>query len=93
MMDRETIQAISDMIKENLQPINEKLELMESDIKSLKNNVGVLGVKHDSASRKLEEINLQVATIDYKLNRLIVKNEDEHETLIAVLQQHNFIPQ
>ena len=61
-----------------LTPINLKLEKLESEIAD---------IKHDVADNKKEISNLRL-----EMNRGFRKNNDEIQTLVAVLEAKNILP-
>ena len=67
-----------DAMKTLLTPINLKLEKLESEIAD---------IKHDVADNKKEISNLRL-----EMNRGFRKNNDEIQTLVAVLEAKNILP-
>ena len=67
-----------DAIRDLLTPINLKLEKLENEIAD---------IKHDVADNKKEISNLRL-----EVNRGFRKNNDEIQTLVAVLEAKNILP-
>ena len=67
-----------DAMRALLTPINLKLEKLESEIAD---------IKHDVADNKKEISNLRL-----EMNRGFRKNNDEIQTLVAVLEAKNILP-
>ena len=67
-----------DAMRDLLTPINLKLEKLENEIAD---------IKHDVADNKKEISNLRLA-----VNRGCRKNNDEIQTLVAVLEAKNILP-
>ena len=67
-----------DAMRALLTPINLKLEKLESEIAD---------IKHDVADNKKEISNLRL-----EVNRGFRKNNDEIQTLVAVLEAKNILP-
>mgnify|MGYP001033625759 CR=1 FL=1 len=67
-----------DAMRALLTPINLKLEKLESEIAD---------IKHDVADNKKEISNLRL-----EMNRGFRKNNDEIQTLVAVLDAKNILP-
>ena len=73
-----TDNEILDAMRALLTPINLKLEKLESEIAD---------IKHDVADNKKEISNLRL-----EMNRGFRKNNDEIQTLVAVLEAKNILP-
>ena len=67
-----------DAMRALLTPINNKIEKLESEIAD---------IKHDVADNKKEISNLRL-----EMNRGFRKNNDEIQTLVAVLEAKNILP-
>ena len=67
-----------DAMRDLLTPINLKLEKLENEIAD---------IKHDVADNKKEISNLRL-----EVNRGFRKNNDEIQTLVAVLEAKNILP-
>ena len=67
-----------DAMRDLLTPINLKLEKLENEIAD---------IKHDVADNKKEISNLRL-----EMNRGFRKNNDEIQTLVAVLEAKNILP-
>lgn len=72
------LQAIGALLDTKLQPINDRLETLE--------------IKHDVTSRKLDDINFRLASLEYTSKKEFSKISDEIDTLIAVLEAKDILP-
>lgn len=78
-MDNEKLlQAISDMMDKKLEPINNRLDIIE--------------LKQDRTSKKLEDLRLDVSIAERDIRRSIHELKDEMETVIEVLKMNEMIP-
>lgn len=77
-LTNEDLQAIASLMDEKLKPINEKLEILE--------------IKQDVTSRKLEDINFRLTSLEYTNKKEFAKINDEVDTLIAVLEAKDILP-
>ena len=78
-MDNEKLlQAISDMMDKKLEPINNRLDIIE--------------LKQDRTSKKLEDLRLDVAVAERDIRRDIHELKDEMETVIEVLKMNEMLP-
>lgn len=74
----EDLQAISELMDKKLQPISDKLQTLE--------------IKQDVTSRKLEDINFRLTSLEYTAKKEFAKVNDEIDTLIAVLEAKDILP-
>ncbi len=81
MTDNEMLEAMRDL----LSPINIRLENMEHEISGVNHEIS--GVKHEIAGIK-HEIN----SLRLEMNRGFRKNNDEIQTLVAVLEAKGILP-
>ena len=78
-MDNEKLlQAISDMMDKKLEPINNRLDILE--------------LKQDRTSKKLEDLRLDIAIAERDIRRDIHELKDEMETVIEVLKMNELLP-
>lgn len=78
-MDNEKLlQAISDMMDKKLEPINNRLDIME--------------LKQERTSKKLDDLRLDVAIAERDIRRDIHELKDEMETVIEVLRMNEMLP-
>lgn len=61
------LQAIASLMDEKLKPVNNKLEILE--------------IKQDVTSRKLEDINFRLTSLEYTAKKEFTKFDDELDTL------------
>ena len=81
MTDNEMLDAMKTL----LTPINLKLEKIEHEIADIMHEIA--DVKHDVADNKKEISNLRL-----EMKRVVRKNNDEIQTLVAVLEAKNILP-
>lgn len=81
MTDNEMLDAIKTL----LTPINLKLEKMDNRLDNLEREIA--DVKHEIANNKAEISNLRM-----EMNRGFRKNNDEIQTLVAVLHAKDIMP-
>lgn len=78
-MDNEKLlQAISEMMDKKLEPINNRLDIIE--------------LKQDRTAKKLEDLRIDVAVAERDIRRDIHELKDEMETVIEVLKMNEMIP-
>ncbi len=78
MDDEKLLNAISDMIDKKLEPINDRLNIIE--------------LKQDRTAKKLEDLRLDVAIAERDIRRDIHELKDEMETVIEVLKMNELLP-
>jgi len=83
---------IRGVIKEELEPINKRLDLLD-------NRMGTLEVKHDITNKRIEELSLKVEGLELNLKMTNHSNKkefarihDAQETLIAVMEAKGILP-
>ncbi len=81
MTDNEMLEAMRDL----LAPINIRLEKMEHEISGIKHEIS--GIKHEISGAKHE-----VNSLRLEMNRGFRKNNDEIQTLVAVLEAKGILP-
>jgi len=69
---------IRGIIKEELEPINDRL--------------GILEIKHDMTHRKLENVEFSMRSMEHTFKKDIHKLQDAQETLIAVMEAKGILP-
>lgn len=80
-----TDQEIIDNMRLLLHPINKKLEIMENHMTEIEHKMA--GIEHEISGIKYEMSNLKL-----EMHRGFRKNDDEIETLIAVLEAKGILP-
>ena len=87
-LSNEDLQALSDMIdkklKSELQPIKGKLDKMDQ-------RIDVIEFKQDRASKKLDDLQLDVKLSERDIRRDIHTLRDEMDTVIELLKIHDII--
>ena len=81
MTDNEMLDAMKTL----LTPINIKLEKIEHEIADVRHEIA--DIKHDVAENKKE-----ISSLRLEVNRGFRKNNDEIQTLVAVLEAKNILP-
>ena len=86
--------------KEILNLILEKVSNLESDMKMVNNQLDkmdsrfdAIELKQDRTSKKLDDLQLDVKIAERDIRRDIHSLNDQMETVIEVLKQHELIPQ
>ena len=78
-MDNEKLlQAISDMMDKKLEPIINRLDVLEH--------------KQTRTEKKVDNLRIDVAVAERDIRRDIMELKDEMETVIEVLKMHDMIP-
>ncbi len=77
-LTKEDLNAISQLMDEKLKPINDRLDIIE--------------LKQDRTSKKLDDLQLDVKIAERDIRRDIHKLNDEMETVVEILKQHELIP-
>lgn len=99
----EDLQAFSALIDnkldEKLKPISDRLgsmevriESMDSRLESVETKVETLEIKQDVTTRKLEDINFRLTSLEYNNKKEFSKLNDEVETLIVVMKAKDILP-
>ncbi|WP_368272016.1 hypothetical protein [Enterocloster lavalensis] len=78
MDNNELLQAIREVVKEELKPITEKLEILE--------------IKQEVTQNKIDNLTFRVATIEHNQNKEFKKLNDEVDTLIEVMEAKGVLP-
>lgn len=78
MDNNELLQAIREVVKEELKPITEKLEILE--------------IKQEVTQNKIDNLTFRVATIEHNQNKEFKKLNDEVDTLIEVMEAKGILP-
>lgn len=76
-LSNEDLQAISALLKDQLQPINDRLERLE--------------IKTKVISSDLEDLSFKMATLTHEFRKESAKLDDEMETVIAVLEARELL--
>jgi|GEM_PF-7012416 len=69
---------IRGVIKEELEPINKRLDLLD-------NRMGTLEVKHDITNKRIEELSLKVEGLELNLKMTNHNNKKEFARIYALL--------
>jgi len=77
-LTKEDLQAIKELMDQQLKPINDRLDIMEH--------------KQDRTEKKVDNLRLDVAVAERDIRRDILELKDEMETVIEVLKMHDLIP-
>jgi len=86
--------------------LDEKLKPMQTDIKGLKTDIHgmktdihnlsdkieILEIKQDLTTRKLEDVNFRLTSLEYTTKKEFAKLNDQIATLIAVLEAKDILP-
>ncbi len=78
-LSKEDLQAINELMNEQLKPINARLDIIEH--------------KQDRTAKKLEDLRLDVAIAERDIRRDIHELKDQMETVVEVLKMNELIPQ
>ena len=85
MENKELIEAIRGMLKEEVDPIHE-------EISKVKDRLTVLEIKEQATHKKLDNLTLDVKIAERDTRRDIAQANDAIETLIAVLEAKGILP-
>lgn len=85
-LTNEDLQAIALVMDEKL---NEKLD---EKIKPIIEKLETLEIKQDVTSRKIEDMNFRLTSLEYTTKKEFAKINDEIDTLIAVLEAKDILP-
>ncbi len=85
MENKELIEAIRGMLKEELEPIHE-------EISKVKDRLTVLEIKEQTHNKKLDNLTLDVKIAERDTRRDIAQANDAIETLVAVLEAKGILP-
>lgn len=84
-LTNEDLKAISDLMDQKLEPINQRLDKMD-------NRLDLIELKQDRTAKKLDDLQLDVKIAERDIRRDIHTLNDEMETVIEVLKLHEMIP-
>ena len=88
-LTNDDLQAIGKLLDskldERLKPINDRLDKMDS-------RLDIIELKQDRTSKKLDDLQLDVKIAERDIRRDIRSLNDQMETVIEVLKQHELIP-
>lgn len=71
---------------------NEDLKAIMDLLKPIADRLDVIEMKQDIASKKLDDLKLDVKIAERDIRRDIHKLNDEMETVVEVLKQHELLP-
>lgn len=96
-LTNEDLQAIADLIDNKLeekleQKLEQKLEPINSRFDKIENRLDIIELKQDRTSKKLDDLQLDVKIAERDIRRDIHTLNDEMETVVEVLKQHELIP-
>lgn len=78
-LSKEDLQAIKELMNEQLKPINDRLDTMD-------NRLNIIEIKQDRTIKKLEDLRIDVAVAERDIRRDVFELKDEMETVIEVLR-------
>lgn len=81
-----------DRIDERFGKIDERLDKIEKRFNKMDNRLDVIELKQDRTSKKLDNLELDVKNFERDIRRDIHSLNDQMETVIEVLKEHEFIP-
>lgn len=85
-LTKEDLQSIAALMDEKLdEKFNEKLKPIHDKLETLE-------IKQDITSRKLEDVNFRLTSLEYTTKKEFGKINDEVNTLIAVLEAKDILP-
>lgn len=82
---KEDLQAIKELMNEQLKPINDRLDAMD-------NRLNIIEIKQDRTIKKLEDLRIDVAVAERDIRRDVFELKDEMETVIEVLRTNEMLP-
>ena len=98
-LTNDDLNAIANLISQNLEPINNrfdivenKLDKIENRLDKVENRLDVIELKQDRTSKKLDDLQINVKIAERDIRRDIHNLNDEMETVIEILKQHELIP-
>ena len=83
-MDKELLQAISDMMDKKLEPITDRLDKMDT-------RLDVIEYKEDRTSKKLDDLQLDARLAERDIRKDIHTLRDEMDTVIELLKIHKIV--
>ena len=85
-LTKEDLNAIKELMNEQLKPINDRLDKMDT-------RFDIIELKQDRTTKKLEDLRLDVAIAERDIRRDIHELKDEMETVVEVLKMNELLPQ
>lgn len=86
-LTNEDLRAISVLLDEKLD------KKLDEKLKPINNRLKALEIKHDILADKMDDLNFKVTSLEHHNKKAHKKMDDEIETLIAVLEAKNILPQ
>ncbi len=71
---------------------NEDLKAIQELLKPINDRLDIIELKQDRTSKKLDDLQLDVKIAERDIRRDIHKLNDEMETVVEILKQHELIP-
>jgi chromosome segregation ATPase len=91
-LTNEDLIAISQLLDDRLKPINDRLDKMDDRLDKTDSRLDVIEMKQDIATKKIDDLRLDVAISERDIRRDIHKLNDGMETVVEVLKQHELLP-
>lgn len=89
MDNMEMIELMRAVIKEEIEPLNKRLDSMEHMVNE---RLGTLEVKADMTHRKIDNLEFAMKVLERDLKKDIHKLNDAQETLIAIMEIKGILP-
>ena len=77
---------------EKLDLLLEKVNNLGSDMQNVNNRHDIIDLKQDRTSKKLDDLQLDVKIAERDIRRDLHTLNDEMETVVEVLKQHELVP-
>lgn len=98
-LTNEDLQALSTMMEQKLQPINNRLDKIENclgnvenRLDKVENRLSVSELKQKTMADKLDDLQLDIKIAERNIKRAIHNLNDEMETVIEILKLNDLLP-
>ncbi len=72
--------------------MDDRLDKMDDRLNKMDTRLDVIDMKQDITAKKLDDLSLDVKIFERDIRRDIHKLNDQMETVLEVLKQHEFLP-
>ena len=90
--DIKTIDSRLDQVDSRLDQVDSRLDQVDSRLDQMDSRFNVIELKQDRTAKKLDDLQLDVKIAERNISRDIHILNDEMETVIEVLRQHELLP-
>lgn len=90
--DMQSMKDDMQSMKDDMQSMKSNMQSMQTDISLIHRRIDVLEFKQERTNKKLDDLQLDVKIAERNIKRDVYKLQDEMETVVEVMRQHELIP-